>query len=189
VDQWHVRLSEGDIDSAWDVFIETYRPLILATIRHALSNRHEIMEAFAHVCGALSANALDRLASYYRQTTHTAKFSTWLVVVVRNETIDWARKHTTQPHVALSDELADESPLADQLVEASELKERLRGALEILDPDDRLAVQLYVVDGLAAAEVAFIIGWPNPKTVYNRVYRALSALRARLEQEGIAPGV
>ena len=189
MEQWRARLAGGDVRSAWDLFIETYRPLILATVRHTLSNHDEIMDAFAHVCGALSSNDLGRLTAYYNQATHTAKFSTWLVVVVRNQTIDWSRKHTTQPHVALSDEIPDHLPLADQLVALGELREQLHGALETLEPNDRLAVQLFVVDELPAADVAQILGWANPKTVYNRVYRALAALKVRLEQQGVAPGV
>ena len=49
-----------------------------------------------------------------------------------------------------------------------------------------LAVRLFVVDGLRAAEVALIVGWPHAKAVYNRVERALRAMRAALEDQGIA---
>jgi len=52
----------------------------------------------------------------------------------------------------------------------------------------RLAVELFVVERLSASDVARAVGWPGPKTVYNRVYRALASLRARLEAGGIGPG-
>jgi DNA-directed RNA polymerase specialized sigma24 family protein len=58
-------------------------------------------------------------------------------------------------------------------------------ALQSLSADERLAVQLFVVDELPAVEVARIVGWPNAKAVYNRVYRALAQLRLRLEGEGL----
>ena len=61
----------------------------------------------------------------------------------------------------------------------------LTQALESLSPDDRLAVQLYVVDEMPAEQVARALGYPSAKTVYNRVYRALAALRASLERVGI----
>jgi RNA polymerase sigma factor (sigma-70 family) len=57
-----------------------------------------------------------------------------------------------------------------------------------LRPDDRAAVQLFVGEGLAAAEVARIVGWPSAKTVYNRVPRALAALRAEFVRRGLGPG-
>jgi DNA-directed RNA polymerase specialized sigma24 family protein len=55
-----------------------------------------------------------------------------------------------------------------------------------MTPDDRLAIQLFVVDDLPAADVARVLGFPSAKTVYNRVYRALADLRARLERAGIS---
>jgi DNA-directed RNA polymerase specialized sigma24 family protein len=60
--------------------------------------------------------------------------------------------------------------------------------LQTLPPDDRLALQLYVVEELPAADVAQRLGWPNAKTVYNRVYRTLSRVRAILERAGLGPG-
>jgi DNA-directed RNA polymerase specialized sigma24 family protein len=60
-------------------------------------------------------------------------------------------------------------------------------ALGSLPADVRLAVELFVIDRLPAAEVARAVGWPNAKTVYNKVYRALAALRETLEREGIGP--
>ena len=71
---------------------------------------------------------------------------------------------------------------------AAEQETFLVRALETLAPDDRLAVQLYVVDEVPAEQVARALGFPNVKTVYNRVYRALAAIRAHLEQAGVRAG-
>lgn len=67
----------------------------------------------------------------------------------------------------------------------SESSEKLKRAMQILSPDKRLAVQLFVVDELPAASVAAIVGWPNTKAVYNRVSRALERLRRELESIGV----
>jgi DNA-directed RNA polymerase specialized sigma24 family protein len=48
-----------------------------------------------------------------------------------------------------------------------------------------VAVQLFVIDELPAKDVARIVGAPNAKAVYNRVYRALAAAREELERAGI----
>jgi RNA polymerase sigma factor (sigma-70 family) len=64
----------------------------------------------------------------------------------------------------------------------------LGAALASLPAEDRLAVQLYVVDEMPADQVARALGYINAKTVYNRVYRALAAIRAGLEQAGIKAG-
>jgi len=79
----------------------------------------------------------------------------------------------------------DRSADPAQLVEQRTLLAR---ALETISPEDRLAVQLYVVDQVPAEEVARALGFANAKTVYNRVYRALAVVRASLEQAGIRSG-
>ncbi len=82
---------------------------------------------------------------------------------------------------------ADPDPSSDPAVLA-EQRVLLARALEGLPPEDRLAVQLYVVDGMPADQVARALGHANAKTVYNRVYRALATIRTQLEQAGIRGG-
>ena len=72
--------------------------------------------------------------------------------------------------------------------ESAESVRRLAAALASQPADVRLAVELFVIEGMSAAEVARTVGWPGAKTVYNRVYRALAALRETLEREGIGRG-
>ena len=64
----------------------------------------------------------------------------------------------------------------------------LEAALASLSPEDRLAVEMFVLDEVSAATVAKLLKLPNAKTVYNRVYRSLALLKARLEQSGIRFG-
>jgi len=77
-----------------------------------------------------------------------------------------------------------EMTVEDTLI-AAESSERLASVLEILPEDDRLAVQLFVIDELSAERVARVVGWPNAKAVYNRVYRSLAVLRKELERRGV----
>lgn len=256
MERWVEKLEAGDLDAAWDLFLERYRRLIFATIRHFAEDYDDVMDIFAHVCLALREDSLARLRKYTTQPTHRARFSTWLVTVVRHLVIDWFRHrdgrkrlsrsvtalpplqrkifeyvfHGSRSHIeayelirtrdemdlpfgqflrelhatyrALSDnrkgqlmrELAGPLPPADPeptcQLEAplSDSREHLRRALGSLDAADRAAVQLFVVEELPAAEVARIVGWPNAKTVYNRVCRALTALRTQFERLGIGPG-
>jgi len=88
--------------------------------------------------------------------------------------------------------LAGPPPLSTQPEEnleatviAAESNAQLNAALETLSPDERLAVQLFVIDEVPAERVATVVGWPNAKAVYNRVYRALSSLREELERRGV----
>jgi len=204
----------------------------------------------------LRAEGMQRLRIRAEDPSPRAKFSTWLVAVIRHAAIDWFRhrdgrhrlstlaRHLTpyrrrifelvfldrRSHIeayellrlhdapeisfrefltelretyrAMSDgrrgrllhELGSVSTLdsvesdPQHPVETAEQHERLQAALGALAPEDRLAVELYVVEGLPAERVAGILRLANAKAVYNRVYRVLADLRARLEQAGIRRG-
>lgn len=253
---WLEKLERGAPEAAWDLFIERYRRLIFATIRHFATDYDDTMDVFASVCEVLRRDELGRLRRYAAEKQHRARFSTWLVAVVRNLTVDWFRHrdgrrrlstlvadlppiqqeiytyvfHESRSHLeayelicsrdglqmsfgefltelsatyraltegrkgALMQELGGGSPPTDWdltteiVVGSADTAEHVARALEQLKPDDRLAVQLFVIDELPAAEVARIVGWPTAKTVYNRVSRALGALREALARRGIGPG-
>jgi RNA polymerase sigma factor (sigma-70 family) len=86
----------------------------------------------------------------------------------------------------LEAETASPSEALDQRLLQDELLDRLGPALAALSAQDRLALQLYVVEGLPAEDVARLVGWKSAKTVYNHVYRALAAVRSHLKQAGLA---
>jgi RNA polymerase sigma factor (sigma-70 family) len=253
VDVWRVRLAEGDVDLAWDLFLEQFHRLIFATIHHHVSGDEDARDVFAHVCQALAANGLTRLKRFQEREQAGARFSTWLVTVVHNLVIDWLRQRkgrrrrsipqTLSPlqqeifnlvfldlqthaeayelvrarghaivsfaeflrEVALTYRALEqrgargvmryfaatlpldglETGSGDQGLAHAELARRIAESLQSLPADERLAVQLFVVDELPAGEVAKIVGWPNAKAVYNRVYRALARLRAELQRAGL----
>ncbi|MGK2962364.1 MAG: RNA polymerase sigma factor [Gemmatimonadaceae bacterium] len=81
----------------------------------------------------------------------------------------------------------DEPHPYDALV-SIESAARLHAALAILPSDDRLAIQLFIIDELPAASVAQTVGWPKAKAVYNRVHRALAILRREATRLGLDPG-
>jgi RNA polymerase sigma factor (sigma-70 family) len=260
VDPWIATFRRGDVDAAWDEFIDRYRRLIFATIRHFTRDEDEILDVFARICEALRAEGLARLRRYLDEPNPRARFSTWLVAVVRNQAIDWLRHRDVRPrptapanlsaiqrqiyqHVFVdgrshveayeairtrgdaglpfreflrqvsatyralngkrptaatrqlvapvpvldSDAALSDSPSEDPAC-AAEAADRVADALNSLPADERLAVQLFVVDEMPAADVARSVGWPNAKTVYNRVYRCLAAIRQAFEREGIHRG-
>jgi DNA-directed RNA polymerase specialized sigma24 family protein len=88
---WWAVLERGDTTAAWDAFVSRYRRLIFAAIRHYVQDYDDVMDVFAHVCVALREGDLRRLRAYDRQAEQRARFSTWLVTVVHNLTVDWFR--------------------------------------------------------------------------------------------------
>src|SRR6059058_6526180 len=91
MEDWVVELQGGRPDAAWDRFLERYRRLIFAAIRHYAQDYDYVMDVFARVCEALREDDLARLRCYAEQPMRGARFSTWLVTVVRHLTVDWFR--------------------------------------------------------------------------------------------------
>ena len=254
MEDWRIELERGAPDAAWDLFIHRYRRLLFAAIQHYARDYDDVMDVFARVCEALREDGLRRLRSYLDESEHRARFTTWLVVVVRNLTVDWFRHRDGRRRISgLGDGL---SPLGRRIfqkvfldrrshVEAFELiraeappgpsfreflaelratyqalgkdrrgqlmrylggpalppeepeeehpdpaewrerREWVRQVLGSLEPEERVAVELFVLEELPAAEIARVLGLPNAKAVYNRVYRTLEALRARLNRAGV----
>ena len=256
VESWIAPLEAGDPEAAWDLFIERYRRLIFSAIRHYTTEPDEVMEVFAHACEVLRADNFARLRRCAAHVDPARPFSTWLVVVVHNQTIDWFRHRNGRPrlsafatslpplrrlifqyvflerrsHVETYELLRSReaelsfrdfleelratyraatsarhghlmnglgvAPAPVSNAEASdddpavraEQRAVLDSALASLADEDRLVVQLYVVEEMPAEQVARALGCPNAKTVYNRVYRALATVRASLERAGIKAG-
>ncbi|PYO98301.1 MAG: sigma-70 family RNA polymerase sigma factor [Gemmatimonadetes bacterium] len=253
MESWVAELDLGRHEAAWDVFLNRYRRLIFAAIRHYAQDYDDVMDVFARVCEVLREDDLARLRCYAQQPARGARFSTWLVTVVRHLTIDWFRHRDGRHRLsAIADGLpplrrrifelvfferrsgveayelirARETPGLPFRTFLSELREtykaatagrrghvmrelgpppgpepvgattgvtaerseRLQHALHSLSDLEQRAVQLYVMDGRPAAEVASLLGLPGPKATYNLVYRALARLRHGFEQSGIALG-
>jgi len=253
VDDWVAELRAGRPDPAWDRFLDRYRRLIFSAIRHYAEDYDDVMDVFAQVCEALRADDLRRLRCYVDQTDHRARFSTWLVTVVRHLTIDWfrhrdgrrristvaerlpplqrrifehvfldRRSHAEAYELIRTGETRDLSfkeyqaelratyravtngrrggvlrelgapPPPDvesdspHYADRREAREFIARALGALSDEDRVAVELHVVEELPAADVARLLGLPNAKAVYNRVYRALELLRGQFERAGLS---
>jgi RNA polymerase sigma factor (sigma-70 family) len=256
MDDWAADLQAGKPDAAWDRFLERYHRLIFAAIRHYAHNHDDVMDVFARVCEALHEDDLRRLRDYVRQPQHRARFSTWLVTVVRHLTIDWFRhregrrrlsrsvaalpplqrrifeyifldrrghieayellRSRESPALSLKEYLTElratygavangrQSGLLRELggpapsdeegespadtTDTLDARAVLTQALSGLTDEDRVAIELHVVEELPAAEVARLLGLPNAKAVYNRVYRALEVLRGQLARAGLHRG-
>jgi len=66
--------------------------------------------------------------------------------------------------------------------------EALRLAMQTLDAESQLIIQLFVVEEMPAADIANVLRLANAKAVYNRVYRGLALIRVALASRGIHKG-
>jgi RNA polymerase sigma factor (sigma-70 family) len=104
------------------LFLTRYRRLMFAAIRHYAQDYDDVMDVFAQVCQALRADGMRRIHTYTDATEHRAKFSTWLVTVVRHLTVDWFRQRDGRRRVsAVAEGL---SPLRRRIFEHVFLNQR-----------------------------------------------------------------
>jgi len=61
---WAVDLASARPDAVWDLFLDRYRRLIFAAIRHYAQDYDDVMDVFAQVCAALREGDLWRLRTY-----------------------------------------------------------------------------------------------------------------------------
>jgi RNA polymerase sigma factor (sigma-70 family) len=95
--------------------------------------------------------------------------------------------HRGRPQaVGLTEALTDPAGDTEQRLHTGEARRHLDEALASLPAPERLAVLLFVVHQMPAAQVARLVGWPDAKSVYNRVYRLLKTLHDELNRRGIS---
>ncbi len=84
------RLGSKESHHAWSDFLESFSPDILQTVKIFERDTDPVADCFLYVCERLSEKGFRRLRSF--KPGGSAKFLTWLRVVVRNLCLDWHRK-------------------------------------------------------------------------------------------------
>ena len=129
-----------------------------------------------------------------------SKLSTWMIRVTMNVCLTWRRKQRLRRHASLDsirvggsdaaggggDSLAsmlpdEREPGAEGRVEQIEIRQRLRQAMEQIEPQQRAILILRDVQGFDYREIASILAIPEG-TVKSRLFRARVALRESMER-------
>jgi RNA polymerase sigma factor (sigma-70 family) len=162
------------------------------------------MDAYAYMLERLRADEFARLRAYREDSR--AKFSTWLVVVLRRMAIDRRRQRVGREGAGeaseatrlrrrleqLAGEVLDVAQIAqtggeaaDERVQRAEASRALAESLARLEPRDALLLSLRFVDDLPASRIARVMGFPTQFHVYRRLKAVLGDLREQLQQRGI----
>jgi RNA polymerase sigma-70 factor (ECF subfamily) len=114
----------------------------------------------------------------------------WLMRTAHNLCIDRIRKRRVRSEIAdgetVVDLQSDHNPGPQQRAEASEIGDRIEGALAALSGLDRAVIVMREVQGLPYDEIAQALGVPLG-TLKARLHRARERLRAQLCRVGVTP--
>ncbi|WP_017382072.1 RNA polymerase sigma factor [Paenisporosarcina sp. TG-14] len=125
-------------------------------------------------------------------TEDKGKFSSWLLTMTRNTSLDAIRKKGKQQEVGLLDKDAEQmkapiNEIPEQMLEWKEKGTVLRKAMKRLKIEQRTIVELFYFHGLSQESISTKLDIPLG-TVKSRIRLALQHLRKHLEKErGMSP--
>ena len=147
-DEPHIiqRVLDGDAES-FRLLVERYAGPVVGMIRNVTGDARD--------CEDLAQDVF--LAAFARLKTFDparSRFSTWLLTIARNMSINWLKKKRLRVSAEPSPEIVNEGPLED--VTRREAFARLDGALRSLPDRQRRALSLVEFEGLSYEEAAVI---------------------------------
>ena len=126
-----------------------------------------------------------KLASKRPRFSGKSAFKTWLYAIARNVALDYLRKNAKtldEPIEEFSNYLAEESDVEKEYL-IKEQKIFLHRTMRELRPEYFQVLYLVYFEDFTNEEIAKIMK-KNKRQTENLIYRAKSALKARLEKEG-----
>jgi RNA polymerase sigma-70 factor (ECF subfamily) len=176
------RLAGRDLD-AFQAIYDRYADLVFSVALRVVGD--------AHVAEDVTQDVFLRV---WRRPEHfdvrRGRFVTWLLSVTRNRSIDERRGFSRRlRHEALPAAEEEEAVLPStdprddpgQLTVLADERQAVRRAMEVLPPEQRLAIQLAYFGGLTQQEIANKLGQPLG-TVKTRIRLGMQKMRAALEE-------
>ncbi|MFM9226174.1 MAG: RNA polymerase sigma factor [Actinomycetota bacterium] len=176
VDELLVRRARRGERAAVDELLRVHYDMVRAVCHRIVIDRHDADDAVQ--------NALIAIVRALPSFDGRSKFSTWVYRIATNAALDEVRRIRRRP-LPVDDEILAPSPVADGSA-AVDAQIAVRGALEKMPEEFRVAMVLRHVADLDYAEIAEILGVPVG-TVRSRLSRGREQL-AELLGNQIPPG-
>lgn len=169
----------GGENAAFDELVGRWNPRIRGAIYRMVGSHEEARD--------LSQEAFLKAYRALPGFKGEARFSSWLYQIAMNLCRDRLRRSRGRFAVDLEtlDAEVARQPRARDSVVAGDVRRRVAEAVAELSPEHREVLVLKEYEGLTFAEIAGTTGLPL-STVKTRLYRALDALRGRLEARGVS---
>ena len=169
------KAQRGD-ERAFSIIVRTYEQPVYNYVLRLTGDRSLAedltQEVFLRVFQGLSGFSL------------RSRFTTWLFQVTKNRVLDELRALERRPKAVVA--LEDIPPLevVDAPVERSEAIDAVWRAVELLNPDLKMALLLRDIVGLSYAEIAETLEI-TLATVKWRIFKAREEVQAALQREGV----
>ena len=181
------RCVAGD-DMAQAVFVGEYGPVVRRAVMAklaALQNLPPVRSEADDICNEVFENLLRDHCRRLESLRNADSIVYWLTSVAHNQVLTHVRRWNTQSR--MKDALEREAfhppvPRPDQTVMTQETCEMVRAQLSSLPTSERLALELYYLQGLKYSEIAEITG-RSVGVVSSRIHRAKEKLRQILDTE------
>ena len=174
-------MAEGDVAALEELYSRYARPVFSFAVRivgDSLVAEEILQEAFMRAW---------RQAERFEFSRGT--FPSWLLSITHNLAIDEVRRRRRRPQraesVDISDVLrleVDESANLEEAAEATELRERIQGAMDLLPDAQRRVIELAYFEGLTQREIAALLEEPLG-TIKTRMRLAMQKLKDYLATE------
>jgi len=179
------RTLAGDRD-AYRVLVERHSRSVFRMAYRMTGNRHDaeevVQEAFLR--------AYQKLEKFAGE----ANFGTWVYRIGANYAIDRIRQQSSEKarrqmpsnpgegtlEVDPLSNIRDPAPSPERLAASAQLAEKMKEALEVLTPAERMAVVMRHWEGCPIEEIAAVLN-SNSNATKNTVFRAVAKLRKALE--------
>ncbi len=167
--------------SAFEQLVKRHDGRLLRVAQHITRNREDAQDAVQE--------AFLKAFRKLNQFQENSQFSTWLIRITINESLNKLRKQRSVKEISIDEEatpergarvdVADRALDPEQVVENSELRNQLRAALSELRPSIRVIFVLRDVEGLQIEQIAEVLQLTQ-SAVKARLWRARLQLRNRL---------
>jgi RNA polymerase sigma-70 factor (ECF subfamily) len=167
------RLSDGDL-TPFDALVDRHKARLFRHIHRRVRDPHRAED--------LTQETFLRLFRAARSGAYTgrARVVTWLFTIAGNCVTDHLRAESVRSSVrAVREQAESQDPL--DAAAAREGESRVRRLLLELPEDQRVVVELKVLDGLTFADIAELLGCPIP-TVKSRLVYALKKLKRSMDE-------
>ncbi len=174
--QNYTRFKSGDEGAFNDIMNELFHSLVFFINRYVRD---------VHTAEDIAIDTFSDLVVHKNRYNFKVSLKTYLFMIGRSRALDYLRRNRKVDITPISEvaEISDDEALLEDMVLADERKLVVNGAIGQLPQNMREAVHLVYFEGLSYDEAAKVMK-KNRKQVDNLLYRAKSALREILGEEG-----